>query len=219
MSPVIYCILPWKWKQWSYGYRMVVKRVGYLPLGSQGWLGATGSGGLPSIVNVWYWHNTRPGKKNQNLKFEVQFLLHEYCFCTIVKSKSHKSDHRELGGASELPFHKAAASFPPCNFVFYSFLLPNSIQSEILWVIYLFFQHLLKTCLLGTVPKKKVDKTLYPVAEAVVQWGRDLHRILEWQMLWQSLRPSSVGRLGLGIKIWGFSVVFFFKVVKICFSS
>lgn len=98
MSPVIYCILPWKWKQWSYGYRMVVKRVGYLPLGSQGWLGATGSGGLPSIVNVWYWHNTRPGKKNQNLKFEVQFLLHEYCFCTIVKSKSHKSDHRELGG-------------------------------------------------------------------------------------------------------------------------
>lgn len=33
--------------------------------------------------------NTSPGgEKNQNLKFEIPFVLHVYCFCTVVKSKS-----------------------------------------------------------------------------------------------------------------------------------
>ena len=40
-------------------------------------------------------HVASPGK-NQNSKFEVQFLLNAYHYHTIIKSKSPKSNHHKL---------------------------------------------------------------------------------------------------------------------------
>ena len=37
-----------------------------------------------------------PGK-DQNLQFQVQFLLKVYCFCTIVRSRNYKLNHHKVG--------------------------------------------------------------------------------------------------------------------------
>ena len=37
-----------------------------------------------------------PGK-DQNSKFEVQFLLNAYCFLSFIKSKNHKTNHCKSG--------------------------------------------------------------------------------------------------------------------------
>lgn len=39
---------------------------------------------------------TSPGG-NQSLKFQIHFLLNVCCFCTVVKSKTHKSDRHKRG--------------------------------------------------------------------------------------------------------------------------
>ena len=55
-----------------------------------GWLGAATSCGFPASWESIVLNITSPGK-DQNSKFEVQFLLNVYHFHTIVKWKNHNS--------------------------------------------------------------------------------------------------------------------------------
>lgn len=51
---------------------------------------------LPSIVTVSY-HVSLSWEKNQNLKFEVQFLLMAYHFCIIIKLRKLKLNSCKSG--------------------------------------------------------------------------------------------------------------------------
>jgi hypothetical protein len=55
----------------------------------------------PSIKRKSYSMSLAPEKiQTQNLKFGLLCLLRAYCFYTTIKSKSHESNHHELGGPS-----------------------------------------------------------------------------------------------------------------------
>ena len=56
------------------------------------WLAATAQ----HYNRILYPHTARL-EKNGNSKLEVQFLLNAYCFCTIIKLKNCKSNHRKSG--------------------------------------------------------------------------------------------------------------------------
>ena len=71
------------------------KHISCLPSGSRARLGAMVAA-LPSITRGYVPPVTSPGKE-QNSKFEVQFLLNTYHFCTILKSRDLKSNHHKLG--------------------------------------------------------------------------------------------------------------------------
>ena len=50
---------------------------------------------LPSIKSII--PRTASLGKDQNSKFEIQFVLNAYHFCTIINLKNHKSNHQKSG--------------------------------------------------------------------------------------------------------------------------